>query len=215
MKRIILSAIFAFFVCTCGTPGTEDGGSCDQKEPKHTWVTFGLPAAYAEPVTVLGISGWLDSDGSELYSELGQRVKAKYGSKVAWQDATWDSWSQFALPGWDIVVGWSLGGDSAVRLVNFLKKHKEQLPKVLITICPRYQTDVKSNSDWDFGFIYDPGQMFLAPMKATYNFWSYGPLPSAPMTGALENVNVGLYGHMLAPEDPDVMAVFDKYMVGR
>ncbi len=200
MKKFLLALfVFSFVSCTVAVPGP--------------WSPKGLVAS--APVKILGMSGWTDNTGGLLYSQLGDKVKAKYGDKVQWQMAAWYEWPKFEKTPYDIDIGWSLGGDSIIRLVNSLKAHGLPLPKMLITIAPRYQTDVKSASSWDWFLISDSAQTFAAPIPNTHNFWTHGPLPSAPMTGAAENVNVFPYWHGNAPEAAGVMKAIDDFMAGK
>ncbi len=139
-----------------------------------------------------------------IWNSLILPMQVKYKFEATYSE--FQNWPQHLNTEWDIVCGHSLGGDSAVRLCNAMKVK----PKALMTLGPRYQTDVKPASLWDWFWPYDPAQVMQAPIKNSYNFWTYMPFCSAPMTGALQNTLVGFpYWHGSLPSAPAVQKCFE------
>ncbi len=140
-----------------------------------------------------------------IWNSLILPMQAKYKFEATYSE--FQDWPKHLNTEWDIVCGHSLGGDSAIRLCKTMKVQ----PKALLTLAPRFQTDVKSASLWDWFMPTDSYQTFLAPNAVTHNFWTYGPLPSAPMVGAKENVNVSslFIWHGNAPSAPAVQKCFE------
>lgn len=145
-----------------------------------------------------------------VWAYLAPIIKLNGGETVYSQ---WQDWQQHQDADWDIVIGHSLGGDSAIQLCN--ARSQAAQPKLLMALGARHQ----SAASW-FDLLFPLGiQGFAAPNKVTHNFYTYPPLPSQPIVGAVENVNVssvlnGIW-HGNIPSAPQVQACLKNFLKGQ
>lgn len=147
-----------------------------------------------------------------IWNSLVLPMQAKY-PQLSPVYSEWENWQDYLPIDFDVICGHSLGGDSAVQFCNYLKAKSRPQPKLLMTLGARHQ----SAASWfDWFLPVSPVQNFTAPNSVTANFYTYGLLPSSPMTGAMENVNVTSLSiwHATIPSAPAVQACLEKYLEG-
>lgn len=134
---------------------------------------------------------------------IGTPVVQKYGNKVFYQRCAWTDWGSYMGGEWDMIIGHSLGGESAINFCRMRATPSQ--PKLLMTLAPRWQ----SNVSW-FDMLYPFQKPFAAPNMVTHNFLTYGFMPSYPVLGARENTNVTslTIWHANVPSAPAVQKLF-------
>lgn len=148
-----------------------------------------------------------------VWNALAVPMREKYLGKIEATYCEWQHWMDIRGIYFDVVVGHSLGGHSAIQYCNWHKDAGWLQPKLLMTLAPRYQ----SATSW-LDFIIPLGlQKFKAPNNVCHNFYTIGLLSSQAMDGAVENVNVTSLSiwHANVPAAKQVHDCFDRFMAGQ
>ncbi len=157
-------------------------------------------------IKVLAIDGMLAP--KIIWNSLIRPMQKRY--EFAADYCEWQDWGKHVGTAFDVVIGHSLGGDSAIRLCRYFMKYNVSQPKLLMTLAARHQS-------WTsyLDFLFPLGlQNFTAPNSVTHNFYTWAPLPSSPIKGAVENVNcTSLWiNHGSLPAAPQVHACLSKFL---
>ncbi len=114
----------------------------------------------------------------------------------------WRYWPRFAKMGFDIVIGHSLGGPSALEFAKYCPTAK------IITIDPRPQ------SNWGYlDWFHISGFKFVAPRGVVvHNFYEDGFFHGYPVSGATTEQKLSLTTHLTIPGRKEISECLEKLL---